>query len=172
MVKSNSKKPLTTKSLEIDDVLEVIGGYGRFQLIVQIILLVAALPQIFAAYMMVFAGETPTWRCSINSTRCNSTLIFSDSNEQRCYMERSAWMYTELRPYSVVTDFDLDCEHRWMVILASSCYFIGNALGSFILSWIADNFGRVSVILPCVSGMAVIGVVSAFSINIWMLAAC
>ena len=159
-------------SPEIDDVLDVIGGYGRFQILVQIILFISALPQIFQAYMMVFAGETPNWKCSLNSTQCNSSLIFSKSNNRRCYMDREAWTYAESKSYSVVADFDLDCENHWMVIPASSSYFIGNAVGSFFLSWIADNFGRISVILPCVTGIAVVGIVSAFSVNIWMLAAC
>ena len=149
--------------MKLDDALQSIGEYGKFQLLVQVIFFCACLPQSFQVYIMVFAAKTPSWKCARSTKECNTTLVFPSDDMRRCNMPRSAWTYVEDRSYSIVTDFNADCGDHWVAILSSSIYFIGIAFGSMILGWVGDNYGRKKVLIPSVSILVVCAILSAVS---------
>ena len=68
---------LTTKAVTfIDNTLIDIGGYGRFQFLLQLVLSTAAVAESYSILLMFFAAHIPPWTCARNSTFCNSTEIF------------------------------------------------------------------------------------------------
>jgi len=66
-------------------------------------------------------------------------------------------------------DFDLYCERSYFRTWASSLTFVGSIVGNFLMSFLAERYGRKPIMIICwftvvfgISGMA-------FSINIYML---
>ena len=46
-----------------------------------------------------------------------------------------------------VTEWDLVCDKQWMVGMVSSFYMIGLMIGSFVVGYFSDRFGRKPVML-------------------------
>ena len=50
------------------------------------------------------------------STRCiQSNITFSHENKTRCTMQRSDWEFTKPKDFSMVTEYDLVCERKYLV---------------------------------------------------------
>ncbi|XP_065069179.1 solute carrier family 22 member 3-like isoform X2 [Rhopilema esculentum] len=101
-----------------------------------------------------------------NSTNCAlNGSISSDSPDfgKRCNMSRADWEFTELKSYSIVTQFDIVCDKTPLVHLGSSLIFVSWAVGAVILGWISDRFGRRWTTLSCSGAVMLLGFISAFS---------
>eukprot|EP00794_Sanderia_malayensis_P018705 gene18705-20593_t len=155
--------------LTIDEILPMIGGFGKFQIILEIVFCIISIPGSMAVLLPYFAQHDPGWRCAINSTICrlDGTITSSNKNdfEKRCNMPRSEWQFTQPKDYSVVTQFDLSCEMVFYNLLATSMVFISIALGALVLGWLADRYGRKPVLIPSSAAIVIIGFISAFSPN-------
>ena len=86
-------------SLTIDEVLERIGGHGRFQtlLFLSMTYLYMAMAAFHLMVIAFIAGE-PYWECVGNSTTCNFTEAVSTVSKrykERCSMPRSEWKFTD-----------------------------------------------------------------------------
>ena len=98
------KKP--TQRLRLDELLPIIGEFGRFQITFDIALCILQAPGIMLIFLPYFSQHNPPWKCVANSSTCllNGTFsLASKSYEARCQMSRSEWEYTEAKEYSVVT---------------------------------------------------------------------
>ena len=97
----------TMKMLKIDEILEEIGQIGKLQLLILAIFSFSFMVPGYEALITVFIGQSPPWRCSFNSTECNSNQTFSEGDneyEDRCTMDRGSWEFTEPKQFSVVTE--------------------------------------------------------------------
>ena len=157
--------------LSVDDILPFVGEFGRFQKIVEAILCVVMIPTTFQTLIMYFAALKPDWKCSanLNNTICVSNATFPAGNESRCEMPRNEWTYVQSRDYSMVTQFDLDCDDGWLINVMTSILFIGWAVGAVVLGWVADHYGRRIVFLPSVIAVILIGFATSFVENVWLL---
>eukprot|EP00794_Sanderia_malayensis_P018706 gene18706-20594_t len=155
--------------LTIDEVLPMIGEFGKFQIILEIAFCIMIVPGSMAVLLPYFAQHDPGWMCAFNSTICklNGTITSSNKNdfEKRCNMPRSEWQFTQPKDYSVVTQFDLSCEMEPYNLLATSMVFIVWAIGAVVLGWLADKYGRKLVLVPSCAAIVIIGFISAFSPN-------
>ena len=120
------------------------------------------LPSTFQVLIMYFAALKPDWRCVDNSTVCTLNGTFSSSNEYRCNIPRSEWEFTQPKEYSIVTEFDIYCDKEWVIQLSTSILFFGWAVGSMVLGWIADNYGRKTVLFPSLFVCLAVGLLSSF----------
>ena len=84
--------------VSVDQVLEEIGGYGKYQiLILQIIGFIDFALVALNLSMIAFIAGEPTWECVSNSTVCNLTGTIdttSDDYSARCNMPRSEWKFS------------------------------------------------------------------------------
>eukprot|EP00794_Sanderia_malayensis_P010688 gene10688-11824_t len=155
--------------LTIDEILPMIGGFGKFQIILEIAFCIMVFPASMAILLPYFAQHDPGWRCTFNSTICklDGTITSSNKNdfEKRCNMPRSEWQFTQPKDYSVATQFDLSCAMQPYNLLATSMVFIFWALGAVVLGWLADKYGRKLVLIPSTAAIVIIGFISAFSPN-------
>ena len=159
------------KYLSVDDILPFVGEYGRFQILIEGILCVAMIPQNFQFLIIYFAALEPDWKCTSNqnNTICVSNVIFPADNSSRCGMPRNEWTYVQSRDYSMVTQFDLDCDSGWLVYLLTSIFFIGWTFGAIVLGWFADHYGRRMVFLPSLTAIILIGFATSFVEHVWLL---
>jgi len=160
------------KSFTTDDILVQIGEYGRFQWMLNAMFCVMLLPSTFQVLIMYFAALKPDWRCVDNSTICTLNGSFTSDNEYRCKIPRREWEFTQPKGYSIVTEFDIYCENEWIIHLSTSILFFGWAVGSMFLGWIADNYGRKTVLFPSIFVCLVVGLLSAFVPNLIFFTLC
>ena len=158
------------KLVSIDEMLTYAGEFGRFQ---WIIITLLCLINFYGSQVMImyFAALSPPWKCADNSSVCLSNETFSNNNNQRCSMNRSEWIFTESKDFSVTTQFDLVCDDEWLISLTSSIFFVGWMVGGVVFGWFADNFGRKTVFFPSTVLLIIVGFSTSFSPNITTLLA-
>jgi len=95
------------KQMKLDDILPLVGEFGKFQIILNIFLCILQFPGIMLIFLPYFSQHSPSWKCVQGSTVCtlNGTFDRTDVNyDKRCDMARSEWEYTEAKEYSIVTE--------------------------------------------------------------------
>ncbi|XP_051020294.1 solute carrier family 22 member 1 [Acomys russatus] len=192
----------------VDDVLEQVGEFGRFQKQAFLFLcfISASLAPIYVG--IVFLGFTPDHRCwspgaAELSQRCSWTLAeetnytvpglgsagqasylsqcmqyevdwnqsalgcvdpLSSLTANRSHLPLSpcqhGWVYNT-RGSSIVTEFNLVCEDAWKVDLFQSCVNLGFFLGSLVVGYMADRFGRKLCLLVTTLVTSLSGVLTA-----------
>lgn len=161
----NNKK----KEIGIDKALAYVGGFGKYQILLNLLLISMSIPVTFQLFMMFFATVSPTWMCHRDSTTCTFNNTRRSNDDARCSMSRADWEYTKPKEYSLVTQFDLVCDKEWLVELVSSSFYIFFAVSSVFIGWISDSYGRRIVLMPCYTTIIVVGFVSSFSPNIYVV---
>ena len=68
--------------------------------------------------------------------------------------------------------FDLVCNRGVLAWLSNSMLFVGLALGSIILGYVADKYGRRSVLFPSVLIVLVVTFAMAFAKSYWAILLC
>ena len=99
---------LRIMGLTIDDVMEKIGSYSRYQ---YRLLLICGFMTIvrdgFQIMLPTFLSAEPPWRCKENSSACNLTGIFKPGDENykfRCSIPRDDWEFDTSDFNSVVSE--------------------------------------------------------------------
>ncbi|XP_065064777.1 organic cation transporter protein-like [Rhopilema esculentum] len=159
----------------IDEILPYVGEFGRYQIMLVSMLSIIILCCGFPILIMYFAGQNPAWKCVYNSTVCNLNGTFAsgdDNYEFRCSIPRKDWQFTQPKDYSIVTQFDIYCDTEYMIYLSTSLLFIGWGIGSFIFGWFADKYGRSKSLKVSVTGILLVGFLSAFAPNYAVFAVC
>ena len=93
-------------TMDIDEILHLVGNLGRFQFALVTLFCLMEFPNGLLIMSPYFTETNPSWRCSPNSAICNMNGTFSigDSGYKlRCNMPRSAWEFVKPKEFSVVT---------------------------------------------------------------------
>uniref|UniRef100_A0A667ZEM3 Si:dkey-119m7.4 n=1 Tax=Myripristis murdjan TaxID=586833 RepID=A0A667ZEM3_9TELE len=183
--------------MNFDEVLCLVGGFGKFQKILYIWICV---PQIFLAFHMlvsVFTGAVPPHFCRSTwpstggpaSSDFNFSLV-SGSNgrpELSCKVQlnysgglalndghptgscQGGWEYSkEVFHSTIVTEWDLVCDSANLNNIGSSIYMFGLLVGAVMFGSLADKYGRRSIILIGLAIQSIFGVGAAFAPNFYI----
>lgn len=136
--------------LTIDDVMEKIGSYSRYQ---HRLLLICGFMKIFGDGFQImiptFLSAEPPWRCKENSSACNLTGIFKPGDKNytfRCSIPRDEWEFDTSQFNSVVAEWDLVCNVSALSVLTRAVMFLGYMIGVLVGGVISDKFGRKSLV--------------------------
>ncbi|XP_020605193.1 solute carrier family 22 member 15-like [Orbicella faveolata] len=158
--------------LTTDEILEKIGSFGRYQIVLNIYFNIAyGLWWAFPVLVMVFIASEPGWKCKNNST-CPFTGTISlghDNYNHRCDIPPEDWEFADDFT-SVVTEFDLVCDRGSLGFVSTSVIFAGFVVGSVSVSTISDKFGRKLPLFVCGFFCCLFNFVSAFSPAFWVFA--
>lgn len=95
-------------ALTVDDVMEKIGSFARYQYRLLFIFgFMKIFGDAFQAMIPIFLSVEPPWRCKDNSSECNLTGIFNPGDENykfRCSIPRDQWEFDTSELNSVVTE--------------------------------------------------------------------
>ena len=84
-------------------------------------------------------------------------------------MSRDHWQYTQPKGFSLVTQFDLQCDRKWISQVALSSFYLGWFFGGSIVGGLADRYGRKTILFICTAWRILGNFLCAFSPNIWFL---
>ena len=111
--------------LEMDELLEEIGEFGKAQILLLIIFVLMIIPATYQVLIMVFIGANPPWICASNSTECIHKGVVTagdDFYNARCTMKRDSWTYTESKKYSIITEVTA-CSVSHPCVYRLTCFF-------------------------------------------------
>ncbi|XP_051510765.1 solute carrier family 22 member 6-A-like [Myxocyprinus asiaticus] len=181
--------------MNFDEVLDRIGGFGRFQKTLYVWI---CLPQIFLAFHMlvsVFTGAVPPHLCrstwppgdvggpglGLNfsnapgescSSSALSQLNHSDLNlpiTEHSTGCKGGWEFSkDVFLSTVATEWDLVCENATLNSIGSSIYMFGLLVGAVLFGALADKYGRRMIILIGLAVQAIFGVGAAFAPNFYI----
>lgn len=142
--------------LSMDEALERVGEFGRYQRVLDIIICLINVPVAMQVLMSTFTTVTPNWKCHPDNRYCinligNGTFSPDDMiglNTTRCHLPKGSWVYTKPDHFSLVTQFQLHCERKWIIQLLESTLFAGWGIGAFVLGPLSDKYGRKTVMYP------------------------
>ena len=160
----------SSTSTNMEEVLEQVGEFGQYQIVMSVILSLMVLALAFHPAIMYFVTLTPTWRCAPNSRVCTSNLTFQPHNMTRCGLARAEWTYTQPPEYSLVTQFELDCDRAWFINFLTSVFFVGWSIAGVPIGILADNHGRKPVLMVCLLVHLSAGLLAAFVKNLHLFA--
>ncbi len=107
-----------TKGLSIDEVLPLIGEFGRYQILLEILFCLLKASGSMTVLLPCFTQHNPGWQCTHNSTICSLDGVITPASkhyESRCNMPRSEWQFSQPKEYSVVTQV-LICLQSFLII--------------------------------------------------------
>ena len=90
----------------MDDVLPLIGEFGKFQILLEIAFCITIFPGSMLILIPYFVQHNPPWMCVANSTVCRLNGTYDTQSkfyEDRCKMPRSEWQFTKPKEYSIMT---------------------------------------------------------------------
>ena len=94
------------RHLTVDQILPIVGEFGKFQIVLDAMVFLMFLPVAFHPIIAYFSALTPAWACThiMNATTCtfNGTFDADDANHDRCSMPRGEWEYLETKDFSLV----------------------------------------------------------------------
>ncbi|KAL7388461.1 hypothetical protein ABVT39_014357 [Epinephelus coioides] len=183
--------------MNFDEILSLIGGFGKFQKILYVWI---CLPQIFLAFHMlvsVFTGAVPPHLCRSSwpsaGAPASSNFNFSHLSapggqpDLSCSVPlnhsiavaldsghptgscQGGWEYSEETFQStIVTEWDLVCDSASLNNVGSSIYMLGLLVGAVVFGSLADKYGRRIVILLNLAIQVIFGVGAAFAPNFYV----
>uniref|UniRef100_A0A8C8R635 Major facilitator superfamily (MFS) profile domain-containing protein n=1 Tax=Pelusios castaneus TaxID=367368 RepID=A0A8C8R635_9SAUR len=162
------------------ELLDHIGGMGRFQLIHIALLVIPVLMTASHNLLQNFSAAVPGHHCQIrvatnNSGGMNGTQRLSLLNPNATItngtkMETEpctdGWTYnTSIFTNTIIMEWDLVCNLRTLGQMAQSIYMAGVLVGALMFGSLADRFGRKALLSWSYLQMAVVGTCTAFSPN-------
>ncbi|XP_048255305.1 organic cation transporter protein-like [Haliotis rufescens] len=159
----------------IDNVLQLLGSLGRYQLFQAVLLAVGNLSICFHLLNFVFIAQDAKEQCEVtplygNSTdtnygTCDVSVLNSTTNVTTTHT-CNAWTHGVKNDYSIVSEWDLVCGNVFFARLPQSLFIVGQGIGAATVSLMSDKFGRrpflvMSHVLTAGAGLAL-----AFAPNI------
>ncbi|XP_069131021.1 organic cation transporter protein-like [Argopecten irradians] len=177
--------------MQFDDIVKDIGGYGRYQ---KLIILLVTFPQILIsiqALLPVFILSRHDYRCNtqmensihqpnnistsefqsiatLKTSRCSIQPFVNSTNITEMY-PCTSWTFDKSDLISSpISDFNLVCDDAVLTQHASMAFMGGNLIGSFILGFVGDTWGRKIVMYIGAVLLFLSSLVCAWSVNFVM----
>ena len=157
------------KPLNVDDILRIIGEFGRFHWILEMVSALMFIVPAIHIYIMIFAAPEPDWKCVEGSLTCYLNGTQPSTNEYRCSIPRSEWEFVQDEgTRTVIVDFDIYCESSWLIYMTSSIFYLGKLVGAFVFGWMADTYGRKRILFPTLALALLTELAAIVTPNLWL----
>ncbi|KAK4749021.1 hypothetical protein SAY87_026470 [Trapa incisa] len=163
----------TTSVLEltVDEVIEdYVGSFGVAQILH---ILLASLAWIFDAQITlvtIFTDAQPkAWRCKVPGGAGDGCA--GDGSGPVCGLKPGTWEWIGGSSSSIIAEWDLVCDRKFLAAVPASLFFIGSLLGSAAYGRLADAWlGRKRTIMVACVLTSATTILTSFSPNVWVYA--
>ncbi|KAL0880250.1 hypothetical protein ABMA27_002707 [Loxostege sticticalis] len=135
-------------------VQKITGSFGRYQLLTCFLLFLNNFPVAFHAMAIMFLAPITSFECLDN----NITEACPCKNP-----EYDTSVFTS----TIITEWDLICDRRWMASFTQTVFQFGTLVGSVLFGMAADRFGRRKPLLLVVIIQLATGIAAAFAPDYW-----
>ncbi|KAJ8300868.1 hypothetical protein KUTeg_022387 [Tegillarca granosa] len=160
---------MSTLSEYIEDIIKRSGGFGRFQLLLCVIILGSKISVTWTTLMMAFAGAIPDWWCNHDITDSEISNTSYKSCMANSTTKCNSYKYNN-EMYTLVNEFDLVCDKDWITATVTTIQFGGLLVGCFTMGHLADLVGRKPIYFLSLLILCVMNVVAYFSVSWQMFA--
>uniref|UniRef100_A0A8C0FHC5 Solute carrier family 22 member 13 n=1 Tax=Bubo bubo TaxID=30461 RepID=A0A8C0FHC5_BUBBB len=155
----------------VREIWKAVGDFGPFQKCLVLLTLFPCLSVAFHQFCQLFMVPHVPHHCDTHWIRAigpnlteeeqlNLTLPRdADGAYEQCSI---GWVYPSAQQPSLLTEFDLVCERKYLNDISQSIYMLGLFLGSMIFGPLSDRIGRRPVILISIFLQGLFGVGIAF----------
>ncbi|KAI6674303.1 hypothetical protein NL676_002209 [Syzygium grande] len=145
--------PPAKLELTVDEVVEeYVGSLGFSQLLHVFLVSLAWIFDAQSALVMIFTDAQPsTWRCKSPGS-CIDAGGDEGALTSVCQFEPGTWEWVGGNTSSVIAEWGLICDRRFLAAVPASLFFLGSLLGSAVYGHLADaRLGRKrTVLIACV----------------------
>ncbi|KAK3792834.1 hypothetical protein RRG08_028224 [Elysia crispata] len=171
-------------SLLVDNILRALNPLGRYQ-ILHIIVVLLGLPIAgFQLFSNVFTAKSVPHQCAGPPEGSNWTAVFDKSGnftvvQEECRLvlkENSSVLdsapcvygneYELPRDASVVSQFHLVCDIKWLASFSQTVLILGQGVGGFLSTIFSDRCGRKAAFVGSNFGFLLSGLAVAYSPNV------
>lgn len=182
---------------ESGDITDLIGHWGKWQLILMISVVYINIPAAWYNLGMAFLAPkvdhwclkpleysnmtTEEWKnFSLPMEFDNGKQVYSKCEmynlsmvANRTRIPCTSWEYDHsFYKSTIVEKWDLVCKRSWLASLAQSMYFFGFLVTVFGAGQLSDKFGRKPILYLCIAWTFFFGMICTFSQNFWLFAIC
>ncbi|KAF8090435.1 hypothetical protein N665_0476s0014 [Sinapis alba] len=151
-------------ALTVDEVIEQhIGALGVAQIVHALLVSIAWTFDAQFTLISIFSDAKPASRLLATGAIVEGSML--------CGVSTREWEWVGGKSDTIVSEWNLICQHKFLAALPSTLFFIGSIFGSGVYGYLADSwFGRkktllLSCLLTFVAALAI-----SFSPNIWVYA--
>lgn len=133
----SSTDETTDKTYEFDDLLRLVGGFGRYPMMLYAFMCLMTVPIGLQQLVLVFYGASPSFQCAAATTAVNNSICPINQCCSNCTKYEFNGDFT-----SAVSEWELICNRNHLKALTQASYLAGLLIGSYAFSSISDHFGR------------------------------
>ncbi|KAG6752796.1 hypothetical protein POTOM_042834 [Populus tomentosa] len=164
--------PATNLELTVEEVVEeYVGSFGWSQFLHVLLFSLAWIFDSQNTLVTIFSDAQPSaWRCINNSL---SSLCLSSSSKgdvsSVCGLMPGTWEWVSGHTSSIIAEWGLICDRRFLAAIPASLFFLGSLLGSAFFGHLADaSLGRKRTVLLSCLLTSVTAFLTSLSPNIWV----
>ncbi|XP_052080295.1 organic cation transporter protein-like isoform X1 [Mytilus californianus] len=159
----------------LESVLTDLGGLGRYQFILTLVVLGSKATVAWSVLMMAFGGVMPDWSCEWH-TESGETFMPNATFDKKCSLENTTEKLDcvsrqfDASMNTIVSEWDLVCDKYWIVSSITTIQMFGLLIGAFVSGQVGDLYGRKKTYYVSIIILLVFNVVGAFSTSWHMFA--
>lgn len=163
----------------LEDLLEECGGFGRFQTMLLVTVLLSKMCTAWSQFMMTFAGAYPDWWCDWNTTDAMTSLTDQNNslyktcdiavNNTNVTNECSRYIFDETMT-TAISEWDLVCDKEWVSSTITTIQMAGLFVSGFIGGYLGDAVGRKPTFFLTLFFLSVFNVLATLSTSWEMFA--
>ncbi|WAR11337.1 ORCT-like protein [Mya arenaria] len=167
---------MVEKELTPDEVIDALGGCGRFQWRINVVAHLMKTIVAFSISSMIIISATPTWRCA-DSKECTNLTLINSYNEstsfcptKTCTIGNSSCKNIQFDEglKTIVTEFELVCDRDFIPSTTMSIQIAGTLVGNVIAGQLGEIFGRKRPFFFAVVILIIANVIGFFA-NSWIV---
>ncbi|XP_063534539.1 organic cation transporter-like protein [Cydia strobilella] len=138
---------------QTDLIQRITGSFGRYQLLLCLLIFLTKFPVAFHQMAILFLAPKLSYTCP-------------NTGEETCPCPNPEYD-TSIFSRSIIMEWDLICERKWLTSFTQTLFQLGTLLGSVLFGMASDRFGRKYPLLVAVVIQVTMGITAAFVPGYW-----
>ncbi|KAH9622792.1 hypothetical protein KSS87_005689 [Heliosperma pusillum] len=157
--------------LTVDGVIEEhVGSLGMSQIIQVILVSLAWIFDAQGTLITIFSDAEPEkWICKGNNINGCNGIQSGKGGAFLCGLKPGSWEWVGGPKSSIIAEWGLICDHKFLAALPASLFFLGSLIGSGIYGRLADSIlGRKKTLILACLLTAITSALTSLSPNLWV----